>query len=149
MEQLETILAETTQTFRKGSQYTLEGAGDLLVAHEFNYPHVDDADEQKLTLIDTHFVIIGVDVNRAEARRADLLTWLRNYPEPERLAAGISYIEVGGVIGSQGMAFALFALGEALGLWRVVTPERLGITGPQADLLAGKGMVMMTGWSDK
>ena len=43
---------------------------------------------------------------------------------------------------------ATFALGQALGMWKVITPKRLGFTGAEADRLAGNGLVMMTGWKD-
>jgi hypothetical protein len=45
------------------------------------------------------------------------------------------------------MAMRLFALGQALGMWKVITPEGLGIEGEDADRMAGSGFVMMTGWA--
>ena len=73
---------------------------------------------------------------------------LRGYPEPERLAGGPSYIEIGGVLGDQQEAFLLFALGKVLGLWSVITPATLGFEGPEADQLAGAGMVNMSGFKE-
>ena len=76
----------------------------------------------------------------------ELIAILKTYPQPERLAGGPSYIEVGGEIGDQGAAFQLFALGKVLGLWDIITPEKLGITGPEANQMAGMGFVMMSGF---
>lgn len=64
----------------------------------------------------------------------------------DRLTGGPSYIELGGWVGDQGLAFQLMACGEAAGLWGIISPEKLGITGPEADQLAGNGMVMIDGY---
>lgn len=96
--------------------------------------------------IDCHLLTIGVDCAKAEQHRSELVALLNDYPQPERLAGGPSYIEVGAEIGDQGAAFQLFALGEALGLWSVVTPAKLGINGPLADQMAGSGYIMITGY---
>src|SRR6202012_2479706 len=86
---------------------------------------------------------------RAESHRAELVELLNNYPQAERIAQGPSYIEVGAEIGDQGAAFQLFAMGKVLGLWDVITPEKMGFTGPEADSMAGNGFVMMTGYRPK
>jgi len=78
--------------------------------------------------------------------RGEIITILKDYPQLERLAGGPSYIEVGGVIGDQGAAFQLFALGEVLGLWKVVTPKILGMDDATARQLAGSGMIMISGF---
>lgn len=36
-----------------------------------------------------------------------------------------SYLQVGAEIGDQGLSFKLFALGELLGVWKVITPRRM------------------------
>lgn len=64
----------------------------------------------------------------------------------DRLSGGPSYIELGGWVGDQGVAFQLMACGEAAGLWGIITPKKLGITGPEGDQLAGNGMVMVDGY---
>lgn len=68
------------------------------------------------------------------------------YPNIARLKAGPSYIEIGGALGDQGLALRFIGLGELVGLWRVITPERLGITGDKAKELAGGGFVMAGGF---
>lgn len=154
------ILAETTIQLRKGE--VLEGSPNLVEAAKsddpealrkagggvleiYAMPAVAEAPAD-LEMVDVHFVKIGVDKAKAEARRSDLLALLDDYPDPERLAGGPSYIEVGAAIGDQGAAFQLFALGKALGIWDVITPEMLGATGDQARQMAGSGFIMCTGY---
>lgn len=141
------IVRDTTAEFRKGAAVTtdtrIEGVD---VVHVYAMPHADHVPPE-LEQVDVHFEIVGVDKNRAEARRADLLGVLREWPD-DRLAAGPSYIEAGGVVGDQGVALRLYALGQVLGFWQVITPERLGMTGETAERAAGAGYVMVTGFRD-
>ena len=150
------ILNETTSQYRKGAVY--EGTPELVAQAEagedlqgggvlevYAMPHADEAPDG-LVVVDLEFIKIGVDRTKAEARKAELIDILNHYPSPERLAGGPSYIEVGAEIGDQGAAFRLFALGNALGLWDVITPASMGITGPMARDLAGRGFVMITGF---
>lgn len=114
--------------------------------HIYGMPHVEEAGD--LRQVDVHFITIGVrqwlltDENRLGFNRL-----CDAYPQPERLAGGPSYIELGGVFGDQGVALMFLAIGEALDLWNVITPGTMGITGPEADRLAGGGMVMCSGYS--
>lgn len=151
------ILAETTTELRKGEVFEgtsslveqakagtdeLKGGGTLEV---YAMPHVDEA-KPGLEKVDVEFMVIGVDKAIAERHRGELVKLLNKYPNPERLAGGPSYIEVGGVLGSQSAAFQLFALGKVLGLWDVITPATMGFTGLEARDMAGKGFVMMSGF---
>ena len=55
-----------------------------------------------------------------------------------------SYIELGGWIGDQGLALTLMGLGSVLGLWELLTPERMfGKTFPKEmlDQMAGAGYI--------
>lgn len=139
------IIADCTQQFRKGPAVIERDAGAVRVTEIFAMPHSDDA-AADLIKIDLHFVIIGVDLAKAEGHRAELLTLLADYPDPAELSAGPSYIAVGARIGDQGAALCLFALGEALKLWKVITPAFLGLEGEQADEAAGSGYVLISGW---
>lgn len=91
-------------------------------------------------------MVIGVDRAKAESYREPLIGLLNAYPDPAQLAGGPSYIHVGGVIGDQGAAFCLFALGQVLGLWTVITPATMGFTGAEARDMAGAGFVMISGY---
>ena len=136
------ILTETTQVFRKGTEVVHEPSGAVSI---YGYPHVSDA--AGLELVDCHFVVVGVDKAKAEEHAGGFAEVLAGYPALDRLAGGPSYIEVGGEIGDQAAAFRLFALGQVLGMWTVITPATLGLSGPEADEFAGRGFVMMSGWS--
>lgn len=142
-ERLYAMLDTTTTIFRKGEVVEREESAGVEVVHVYRYPHESEADDD-VQLVDCHFVTVGV---RDAASHADEFKALCDaYPDPERLAGGPSYIEVGGVVGSQDGAFRLFALGEALGVWTVVTPKKLGMEGPMADQMAGAGYVMCSGY---
>ena len=161
LERLYEILAETTIRLRKGE--VIHGDKPLVDAikagvTDDNFdklpggvvtfdmmPHEGDL-RPGFEKVDCHFLVVGVDKAKAEARKAELIDLLNAYPRPDRLAGGPSYIEVGGEIGDQGAAFQLFALGKALGLWGIITPEAMGFEGAEADQMAGSGFVMMTGY---
>jgi len=161
LDRLHQILRETTVQLRKGEE--IEGDPELVDAvknfkegddvsklpggsvHVYAMPHESQA-KSGIEKVDCHFITVGVDKVKAEAHRAELVAILKTYPQPERLAGGPSYIEVGGEIGDQGAAFQLFALGKVLGLWDIVTPEKLGFTGPEANQMAGRGLVMISGF---
>jgi hypothetical protein len=144
IEKLHTILGETTIQIRKGAEIEKEQVGPVEVTHVYAMPHESEA-RDGLDKHDLHFLTIGVDRAAAERHKNALLSILSDWPEPERLAGGPSYIEVGGVIGDQGAAFCLFALGKTLGLWDIITPEGLGMEGPIAAQMAGSGFIMITG----
>lgn len=153
------ILSDTTTLLRKGPVVH----GDAHLAQAINegkdlsdapggvvtieaMPHVDEL-QPGTELVDLELTAVGVDAAAAERHRDELVSILREYPMPDRLAAGPSYIEVGAEIGDQGAAFQLFALGKVLGLWGLVTPATLGLTGDEARSMAGRGFVMITGFT--
>lgn len=158
IERLHQILAETTCQLRKGEVY--EGTPELVeqakrgaeelkgggVLEIYAMPHESEA-RPEIEKVDVEFVTIGVDKAAAEARKDELVSLLNDYPNPDELAGGPSYISVGATIGDQGAAFQLFALGKVLGLWDVITPKSLGVTDPEvARRMAGSGYIMCTGY---
>lgn len=164
VKRLHEILLACTAEFRKGAAATVNGipSEDLekdiataqasagagpVVAEVWAMPHVDDL-PTGLKPVDVFFEIIGVDQEKAESFKDEIVSLLRDYPKPDRLAGGPSYIEVGGELGDQGMALRLFAVGEVLKLWTVITPTTLGLEGEQARTLAGRGLVMMSHFSE-
>jgi hypothetical protein len=137
---LNEILEETCGGFRKGEQ--IEGN------HFYGFPHVSTVEDRGDTvLVDCHFIKVGVLKQKAEEVKAELIEILNQYPYLERLKNGISYIELGAVLGSQDRAFELLALGEVTHLWRVVTPATMGVTGETADNMAGMGFILESGYS--
>lgn len=158
IDKLYNILRETTVQLRKGEE--IEGDPNLVdaikngedldkagggVVHIYDMPPVEAARED-LEKVDMHFVIVGVDKAAAEAHKVELVEILNDYPDPDRLAGGPCYIELGGVVGDQGAALQLMALGKVMGLWEVMIPENLGFTGAEADAMAGAGLVLITGY---
>lgn len=158
LDRLYKILNETTMQLRKGGVY--EGTPELVeqakrggdeplkgggVLEIYAMPHESEA-HPGVEKVDLEFLVIGVDKAKAEEHRAELVDILKTYPQPDRLAGGPSYIEVGGEIGDQGAAFQLFALGKVLGLWDVITPATFGMSGAEAREAAGRGYIMMTGF---
>jgi hypothetical protein len=116
------------------------------VTEIFAMPSVEEAPAH-LERVDVVFMVIGVDKAKAETHRAELAAILAEYPVPGRLENGPSYIEIGGVIGDQGAAFQLFAIGKVLGFWNILTPEAIGASGDEAVKLAGAGFIMISGYA--
>ena len=153
------ILGETTEQLRQGK--VVDGTPELVAAINEGreelpggvvsidmMPHQSEI-APNMVPVDLHFLIIGVDRAKAEARKADLIAILNDWPDPAELAGGPSYISTGATIGDQGAVFQLYALGEVLGLWKIITPKNFGMTGAEADRAAGSGFIMITGYRPK
>ena len=56
------------------------------------------------------------------------------------------YQKVGAEMGDQGIAIMTIALGDLLGVWRAITPERIGVPPDLALQMAGRGMLAL--WND-
>lgn len=153
IKRLHTILQETTTQFRKG-EVVQKGLIENIRGEEIKYtatftiqlmPHVDQM-PYTMQKVDCHFIVIGVDKEKALKHRKELVEILQQYPG--HLKYGPSFIEVGGVIGDQGDALRLFALGEVLRLWELITPAYVGVDGKAADQLAGSGFIMISGYNE-
>jgi hypothetical protein len=103
-------------------------------------------------VINTHFLHLVPD---PEAKREDFVRVMEavmehggefNEMDAERFSQGPSYIEIGAWCGDQTLALQIMALGARLGVWDVITPATLGIEGSDADDLAGRGFVMVSGY---
>jgi hypothetical protein len=150
IDRLYEILDATTAQYRKGPEIIERREGPLEVVEVFAMPHIDEVfARDDIVKVDVHFMVIGVDAAKAAAYRDELIEMLRSYPQPDRLAGGPSYIEMGAAVGDQGAALRLFALGQVLKFWSVVTPAAFGLKGKDADDMAGVGYVMITGWRDR
>lgn len=144
LKRLYQILAETTAQLRKGEVVEDEVRDGLNVRSIYAMPHESEA-KPEIEKVDCEFLTIGVDKAAAERHKAELIEILKTYPN-DGLAGGPSYISVGAEIGDQGAAFQLFALGQVLGLWKVITPKMFGVTGEQSRQMAGNGFVMISGF---
>ena len=89
---------------------------------------------------------IAVHRKKAKKHKKKVTSLLEGLPKPERRGLVFSYIEVGAILGSQSFAFMLFALGEFLGLWRVQTPQRLGLPKERAEEICGMGGIGPLTW---
>ena len=145
LKRLHEILAETTVQLRKGEEVSSSEENGIKVVHVMAMVHESEA-PREIEMVDLEFLMIGVDKEKAEARREEFISILESFPDPDTLAKGPSYIEVGGIIGDQGAAFQMFALGEVLGLWSVITPKTFGFEGQEAVDMAGKGYIMISGF---
>lgn len=139
------IVRATTQEYRKGPAVSEQDVGGLVAVHVYDMPPANEA-PIGAAVIDVHFLQIAVDPEGAGLARPELIGILNDYDGPNPLSKGPSYIEVGGVVGDQGLALRLFALGEVCGFWKVITPATFGIDGPMADQYAGAGFVLLSGY---
>lgn len=140
------ILRATTVQLRKGEEVERRQSGPIEVVEVYAMPHETEA--PNLEKVDVEFMIVGVDRDKAEAHKAELISILNQWPKDAAapLADGPSYIALGADIGDQGAAFQLMALGKVLKLWTLITPRSFGFDGEEARRLAGGGMVLMSGY---
>lgn len=149
VDRLQEIVEATTTMYRKGPEVSEDTVGGLTLTEVFTMSHeshMPPQDGETVTHIDVHFAKVAVDLVQARARRAALIRLMRAYPDQEELRSGPNYLVVGAELGSQELALRLFALGQALHLWMVVTPALFGIKGARADEFAGVGFVMLAGY---
>jgi hypothetical protein len=141
------ILGECTAMFRKGEVITTKRVGVLEVTTVDAMPTVEEGNGRFHcdVFVDVHFVTIGVDSAKAEKHRQAFIDALG--PDYGLLERGPSYLHIGAEIGDQGAAFCLMAMGEALGLWRVITPAKLHMEGERAEQAAGLGYIMISGFN--
>lgn len=99
-------------------------------------------------LVDLHFVVVAVHMDEAEHNAPRLVEILESHPEPERLAGGPDYIELGSWVGTPDYGLRLIALGAALGLWDAITPAVEDVVGEEADAAVEAGGIFMSGYPD-
>lgn len=138
---LNEVIRRFTKEFRKGPSVQSQQSGAVTVVNVWMMPSADKIPAD-CKAVDVHFIAVAVNTNMSRVDQKTLYETLLTYP---RFSQGPSYIEIGGVLGDQGLALRLFALGEALGFWTVVTPATLGMEGVTADEMAGLGLVMIDG----
>lgn len=104
-----------------------------------------DNQDSDLAVVNLHFHDAIVSKGKLEEYATELRQIISQWSFRSTLARGPSFIEVGAELGDQGAALQLFAAGQVLGLWKVITPEFLGFEGAEAKNMAGRGMVMISG----
>lgn len=142
------IVKEVSGQFRKTAEMiTSEEHAGLTVQHVYMMPHTSEAPEG-LEMVDVWFIKVGVKKAAAEAKRAELVALLDEWPTKHPLSGGLSYITIGGELGSQDLALMLLAVGKVLGFWKIMSPAIVGMKpgDPTADEMAGMGFVMASGY---
>lgn len=147
MDRLYEILRECTIQLRTGEPVTTEQRPGLTVTTLNFNPHESEA-RPDLEKVDLLLLTVGVDKAKAEGHRAELVSLLRDWPDPDMLGRGPSYIHLGGEMGDQGTAFQLMAMGKVLGLWDIITAETMGVDREKAIDAAGLGWVMISGFRE-
>ncbi len=141
------LLNKTTIQLRKGEMIENKKVGNLDVTEIYMMPHETELkNPDEFELVDIIFVTIGVHKESAEKHKQELIELLNDYPDQTTLKSGPSYITVGADIGSQDYALMLFALGDYLKLWKLITPKTFGFEGDKILELAGGGFVMISGY---
>lgn len=148
MNSLYKILEDSTKVYRKGEVLEMRLAGKVEVPELFGYEHTSKAPKlNNFDKVDMIFVDVVVDKERAENYRSDLTRILEEYPQPERLAAGPSYIELAPNLRmEQEGALRLMALGKTLGLWDIISGNTLGASDDEAKKMAVNGFLMISGY---
>jgi len=148
VERLYQILKDSTKVYRKGEEVEVRKVGNLEVTELFGYGHTSEAPtKDNFDKVDMIFVDVVVDKTKANKYKAEFERILKEYPQPERLAGGPSYIELSPNLElSQEYGLRLMALGKVLGLWDVVSAKTLGLDDATARQMAGRGFLMITGY---
>lgn len=153
IDRIRNILNKTTVVCRKGNTIQQRTVGEIrpgvpamILKEIFDMPSPEQLQADNIEQIDMHFVIVAVQVDAIDDYREEIDELLLKWPQPDRLAAGPSYLELGGILHDQTLALQFMALGQVMGYWEVETPASMGFSGDIADTMAGQGLVCITGW---
>ena len=142
------IIRKTTRVYRKGEPVQRKQIGNLKVVELFGYEHTTNVPKaDNFEKVDMVFVDVVVDKSQAEKCKDELQRILIEYPQPEKLAGGPSYIELSPNCGlEQDGGLRLMALGKVLGLWDVISGKTLGMDDTEAREMAGMGLLNISGY---
>lgn len=145
------IIEGSTKVYRKGETIQQKQVGNLQVTQVFGYESTEKAPKgNHVDKIDMIFVDVVVDKTKAEHYKSDLIKILKEYPQPDRLAGGPSYIELAPNLGmEQEGALRVMALGKMLGLWDILSGKTLGASDKETLEMAGSGFLMISGYEIK
>lgn len=146
IETIHKALMACVKTYRKQEDairaYSV--GGGLVGVMEINTDPHEAQCPSMLTKVDVHFFIAGVDKEAALWWRPQVIEALAE--DAETLKKGPSYLTLGAVVGDQQAALMLMALGQVMGLWRVVTPAMLRVPLDMQERAAGNGYVLISGY---
>lgn len=139
------ILGDCCAPFRKGEIETREQVGPMEVVTINAFPAASEVNmDGTHMMVDCHFITIGVHLKLAIQHRQEFIDAIDD--DADMLGGGPSYITLGGMLGDQTAAFCFMAVGQALGLWRVVTPAKLHLPEDMHERAAGLGYIMISGY---
>ncbi len=110
-----------------------------------------DKEKERYEEVNMILADIVVDKEKAQKNKYRLALILGEYPQPEKLAKGLNYIELSSGIGlKQEEGLRLMALGKVLGLWNIITPTnnpvRFDINYNELQKLARDGFLEISGY---
>lgn len=153
LDRIREILSKTTVQCRKGEVIEHRSQGELIPGvpamvykEVFDMPKISQLTADNITMVDLHFITVAVQTDELESYRVEMDDLLLKWPQPDRMAAGPGYMELGGLLNDQGLALQFMALGEVMGYWEVITPKSLGFEGEIGHTMAGQGLVCISGW---
>lgn len=150
-QRLSKILQGTTQVYRKGEEVKRRSIGNVGVTEIFGYSHTNEAiQDDNYDKVDMVFVDVLVDKAKAAKIKPELERILAEYPQPDRLEEGPSYIELSPNLGlEQEGGLRIMALGKTLGLWEIISGKALGMDETETLNLAEKGFLMISGYGGR
>lgn len=145
---LKNLLNNTTAVLSNGAltdSYLLElGVPEVLLK---NIPPKEEyVEEPHLELVNCYLLSVAVSKFRAEEIRREFLDALDTGDSPDVLSTGPSYKHLVPLLGDAMSVLQLFAVGQCLQLWQVLTPEDFNIEPEARDAAALLGMVNITGY---
>jgi hypothetical protein len=107
----------------------------------------EDKRVEDLTIIDCHFVKIGIDLAKVDHLKSQFTAAMSShlYGFSEH---NTTYKRAAEVVGDEATALRIFGLGYALGFWSVLTPTDFGVEPVLAEEAAELGMVSIARHDD-
>lgn len=154
IDRIKQILSKTTVQCRKQSEMIKErkvgeikpGVPAMIYREVFDMPTENQLEADNIAMVDLHFVKVAVQLDIVEDYREEIDKLLLEWPQPDRLAAGLNFLEIGKLLHNQESALQFMALGEIMGYWEVSIPTMLGYEGDIANIMASQGHITVTGW---
>jgi hypothetical protein len=144
------VVTACATSYRKGEEVEKEKFGHIDVLTINTDPHESEAPRgDGIEIVDMVLITVAIDMAKATERRDELRALLLDFPDKELLRSGPSYIHLGAVLGDQGFALILMALGSVLGFWDLMTPYVLHVSPEQARQMAGNGFLFAVPHDEK
>lgn len=144
---LKEIIESCTQEFRPARELPYKNYWGVSLKVE-DLP-CESKSDKKTAKIDCGFIIVGINQEIAMKNKKELEIILEEYFQ-KHLIHGPLFTEFSLILdGDQNLALRLFALGESLEFWRIVTPERLKLKEKEAEIMLSNGIVFIQGYKSQ